>query len=487
MIGIERINAYIPYLRLPRKSAVEANSWFSGSLRGLAKGHRTFCSWDEDVNTLGAEAARLCLTGTDRKVGNLYLASTSAPFDDRSNVGVIATALQLGEGLSTLETAGSQKVGTSTLMTALRGVENSVRRALVVASDVRRTKTATPHEVMFGDGAAAVLVGSENVIAEYLGGVQTSVDFVDHYKGAGFDHDYYWEERWIREEGYVKLIADALGRFFAETGVRLEEVDQVVLPGFIRGASARILKAAGLDGAVAAHTYLDEIGECGTAHPLLCLAGVLETSVPGRTILVVGWGQGCDVLAFRTTEALADYRPGLSIKDLLAQSRIEDNYSKFLAFREPVPMDHGIRAENDRQTALSALYRNRDMILGFVGGKCGNCGTPQYPKTHICVNPNCRAKESQTPYSFADKLADVQSWTADNLTYTPDPPHYFGVINFHGGGRHTVDFADVSEGDLDEPRPVKVMFRIKEIDAARGFRKYFWKATPHRLPAVAVN
>ena len=28
--------------------------------------------------------------------------------------------------------------------------------------------------------------------------------------------------------------------------------------------------------------------------------------------------------------------------------------------------------------------------------------------------------------------------------------------------------------------PLRMVYRIKDLDAARGFRRYFWKATPVR-------
>ena len=31
---------------------------------------------------------------------------------------------------------------------------------------------------------------------------------------------------------------------------------------------------------------------------------------------------------------------------------------------------------------------------------------------------------------------------------------------------------------LDVGQPMRMMFRIKDIDTARGFRRYFWKAAP---------
>jgi 3-hydroxy-3-methylglutaryl CoA synthase len=34
----------------------EANAWFDASLKGLAKGERSICNWDEDTITMAVEA-----------------------------------------------------------------------------------------------------------------------------------------------------------------------------------------------------------------------------------------------------------------------------------------------------------------------------------------------------------------------------------------------------------------------------------------------
>ena len=35
--------------------------------------------------------------------------------------------------------------------------------------------------------------------------------------------------------------------------------------------------------------------------------------------------------------------------------------------------------------------------------------------------------------------------------------------------------------ELEVGTPVRFIFRIKDFDRVRGFRRYFWKATPERV------
>jgi uncharacterized OB-fold protein len=64
------------------------------------------------------------------------------------------------------------------------------------------------------------------------------------------------------------------------------------------------------------------------------------------------------------------------------------------------------------------------------------------------------------------------------LTYSPDPPAYYGMIEFDGGGRMMAEFTDADAEVIEVGREMRMMFRIKSVDERRGFVKYFWKAVP---------
>jgi uncharacterized OB-fold protein len=193
---------------------------------------------------------------------------------------------------------------------------------------------------------------------------------------------------------------------------------------------------------------------------------------------VAAFDSGCDALLLRVTDAIAARPAGRGVTGALAQRREEHGYQKYLAFNHLITLEHGMRAEVDRGTPLSLMYRNREMITGLVGGRCRKCGTVQYPRAHYCVNPKCKALDSQDAEAFSGRRATVMSYTADSLTYCPDPPAYYGMIEFDGGGRMMADFTDVDEGKVDVGTAMRMVFRIKDVDASRGFVRYFWKAAP---------
>jgi 3-hydroxy-3-methylglutaryl CoA synthase len=479
MVGITAFGGYVPRLRLQRAAIVEANGWFNSGLKAYGRGERAMCNWDEDALTMAVEAGRDCLAGErpdDLKA--VFLASTSLPFQDRQCASVLTTALSLGQDLLTLDVTASQRAGTSGLITALQAVKGLGGRGLYVAAEHRRSKAASILELTTGDGAAALSLGNEGAVAEFVDAQQAAVDFVDHYRGQNEKFDYGWEERWVRDEGYLKIVPPVIQGLLAKTGIAADKIDRFLMPATIRNLAQQIARGAGIRAEAVADNLQGSMGDAGAAHALVMLVAALEAAGPGETIMLVGWGQGADAILFRTTEAILRLKPRVGIKGHLARRKAESNYAKFLSFNDIVEMDRGLRSEVDKQTALSSLYRNKEMLIGFVGGKCRVCGTVQFPKTNVCVNPNCGEFHSQDDHPFADTPAKVQSWTADNLTYSLDPPQHFGMVVFAEGGRLMADLTDVDPGAVEVGMAMRMMFRVKEHDNQRGFTKYFWKAAP---------
>ena len=475
MPGITAYGAYLPRRRLQRSAIAAANTWFDASLRGLARGERTMCSWDEDTVTMAVEAARDM--GPAAQVQALFLASTTHPFAVRQNAGIVAEALNLGSELRTMDVAGSLRASTTALMSALDAAAAGAQ-AVVVAADRRKARAGSPMEMLSGDGAAALQVGAEGEIATLLGSATVAADFIDHFRASGDAYDYVWEDRWIRDEGWLKLVPQAVARALAKAGVEPAEVDRLIVPCHLRRVPESVGKACGIAADAVADPMMSTVGQCGTAQPLLMLAAELASATPGQTIVVTGFGQGCDALVFRVTDAIDAARPKRGVAGWLERRVEEANYSKFLTYCGVVEREYGKRAELDRSPALTAQYRNREGVTGFVGGHCERCGTVQYPKAIYCVNPNCGARDTQEPHPMADVPARVKTFTADHLVFSMDPPAYLGLVEFEGGGRTMVEFTEVDPESFDVGTPTSMRFRIKHVDERRGMRQYFWKAAP---------
>jgi hydroxymethylglutaryl-CoA synthase len=486
MVGILAAGAYIPRTRLQRQVVAAAHAWFAPGLKGLAKGERSACNWDEDAITMAVEAGRDCLVGDERtKIARVVLASTTHPFADRQNATVVKEALNLSDDVAALDVSGSQRAGTSALLDALYAAKGGAGQVLCVASEKRRAQPASELELTTGDAAAALLIGDGPVAAEFIAGHSVSVDFVDHFREPDREFDYNWETRWVRDEGYGKIAPKAVKAALEKVGLKASELDRFIMAAPMKGVNDAVAKACGVPPEKIADPLSAGLGDAGAAQPLVLLAHALETAKAGEMLAVVGFGQGCDVLIFRATgERVVN---GLGVSGWLARKKPESNYTKYLALTGLLSLDSGMRAEFDQKTVMTAFYRNRKAVLGLVGGRCTKTGTVQFPKTAISVSQNDRAQGTQEDYPFAERGAKIVTFTADSLTYTPEPPCWYGAVEFEEGGRMTVEFADVDAEQVVVGAPMRMMFRIKAIDDQRGFTKYFWKAAPDFRGAAAAR
>jgi len=480
MVGITSYGAYIPRLRLERMAIFQAMGWFAPALLMVAQGERSMCNWDEDAITMAVAAARDCLRGQDRQeLDALYLASTTQPFADRQNAGIVSAALNLKDNLITADYASSQKASTTALVTALDSVKSGERNHIMVtATDRRETKAAYFYEMWFGDGAAALMVGDTDVIAEYRGSYSVAHEFVDHYRGSDKKYDYVWEERWARDAGYSRIIPEVVNGLFEKLGITMDDIDKLVYPCIFKRDHRNIARQLGATSDKLVDNMHAVCGETGTAHPFVMFISALEKAAPGDRILMIGFGQGANALLFEVTDNITQLVERNGVAGSLANKKTMNNYLKWLTFRDLIQTEMGIRAEAPTQTATTVLWRKNKMILGLVGGKCKECGTPQFPKMDICVNPDCGAFHSQENYEFADVPARIKTFTADMLSVSVDPPAIYGMVQFESGGRLLADFTDCEFDDLKVGLPVQMAFKRKGVDRERGFVNYFWKAVP---------
>jgi len=473
--GILAVGAYVPRLRLDRQAVVAGHRWMAPGLKALAKGERAMANWDEDTVTMAVAAGRAALRQAgSQAVDTLALASTTLPFADRLNAAIVGSALGLDAALLAADKGGCLRAGSTALVAALRA---NVGCELVIAADRRIPTPASTAELNAGDGAAAMLVGEGEPIAVLRGAASITADFVDHFRETGRDGDYGWEERWVRDEGFSKIVPPAVEQALAAAGIAAGEVDHFVMPEMLRRVAGAVAKKVGVRPEAVADSLFEQCGDTGAAHPLLMLAQVLAQARPGQRILLVQFGSGCDALVLETTARVAAAAQGA---DWLAGGKTETNYLKYLSFTGQIALEWGMRAEMDTKTALSAAWRAVDMVAGFEGGRCSACGTVQFPAGRICVNPECGSVNTQAPHRLADEPARVRSFTCDWLSYKPCPPFMFGHVEFDSRARVLMEFVDCEPDELAVGVPLEMVFRIKEFDHARGFRRYFWKARPQR-------
>lgn len=476
--GITGFGVYLPRLRMDRVAIAASHKWMNPGLSSLAKGRRAFAGWDEDVITMAVEAGRAALGDGDRsRVSALQLASTTFPYADLSSAVIVGSALGLPVDVVTSNAAGSQRAASTALIQSLRARAGDT---LLIASERANAMPASVAEMQTGAGAAAIALGTEGVIARLLCATSQSAHFVDRFRSANRAVDYGWEERWIRDEGYAKLVTPTCTEAVSHAGLGIADIDFLVFPSPIRGVVSTIAKQIGFTGTII-DAYDGEIGYCGAAHGFLLLSDALERCQSGQRILMIGFGQGADAIVLEATDACGDYASGCGTAAAVADRLETDDYLRMLSFYAQIELDWGMRGEKQVKAIMTEQYRNAGQMDDFTGARCGSCGTPQFPVLRYCVNPACNAPASAfAPLHLADEPARIFTITTDWLSYHPAPPLAVGFVQFDCGARLMMEIVDALPDELVVGTRLKMVFRIKDRDKTRGINRYFWKATPQR-------
>jgi 3-hydroxy-3-methylglutaryl CoA synthase len=503
-VGIKGYGIFVPRLRIPRAAIAEAHSWALPGLKALGKGERPICSWDEDAITMAVQAARDCLaaatqTASTRSaaaatdagaasaavstkaapdISDVVLASTTAPFADLQNASIVARALRLKDSVTSQDATGSTRAGLRALAAALESdsalEQRGEQQKLVIAADCRRAKPGSTQELTYGAAAAAWLLGRGDLAAHYLGRHSLEVPFVDHFRESGAKYDYYWEERWIRDEGVTRLAVPAIKGLLEKLGISSERVSWFGLCGAPAGSDKLVAKALGFAAERVLPDLQGTVGDTGAAQSSLLLASALECGKSGDVVVVAAFGLGCEALAFEIGES--SFRPVAGLAAAVAKRAESSSYLKMLSFGGELQLDWGPRSETSIKAALTQQYRSSQQLLGFVGGRCTACGQVQFPVLPTCVG--CASSDGQTPYPLADEAAKVATVSADWLQYYPAPPLYVGLVQFDAGARLLMEIVDVPLVGIQVGAPLRFAFRLKAHDEIRHYSRYFWKAIP---------
>ncbi|MDP2087134.1 MAG: hypothetical protein Q8K20_18220 [Gemmobacter sp.] len=460
---------YLPLLRFDRGIARKDLRW--SGLGAGGTGLRAVAGWDEDALTMAVEAARgLGAVASSR----ITFATTSAPFIDRSQAGMVAEALGLPPSLSTIDSAGSRRAGTAALVRAL----DSRATELIAAGEKRLAQPGSAHHLAWGDGAAAVLVGQGPGLARLLGQATVNVDLLDVVTTTARGLPYAAEDRFVRDEAVEAVYVPAIRQALSAAGLTGAAVTCAILPEPVSGTYRALARPCGLACPNLAEEIAAKAGDLGAALPLFGLTLALERASTGDVILLAGFGNGADVLLLEVTA------PQISrtATDALMQGAPLTSYSRFLSLTGALALDWGPRAEVNQKVSASTLARHGRAMHGFIGGRDA-AGNVQFPQTPVPVRPDATGPEPMQPVRLADEPAHLLSVTADRLNFTPDPPFVFGLVQFDNGARVAMELCDTETAPA-VGAALRMRFRIKTIDRQRQFPTYFWKAAPVSRPPL---
>jgi 3-hydroxy-3-methylglutaryl CoA synthase/uncharacterized OB-fold protein len=454
MIGIANYSVYVPRRRLRRETIAAA--WGAPALPGC----KAAVNFDEDSLTMAQSAAWPLVQSGGAEA--LSFASTTAPYWQRSAASLIAAACDLPARTATADFGASLRSATTALRAALDAVAaGSVRTALVMAADCRDGAPESAEEMLFGDAAAAVSVGSEDLAAELVAMVSRSDDFPDEWRRDTDTHVRSFASKYSLARGYIENVV-AVGRaLFEQAGVQPDQIARAALTSSDGRAHLAAAKALGIPAARVEDVRAGDIGITGAAMPLFLLAQALDCAKAGDLILAIAYGDGADGFLFRALGGGTRLRADSPTME----------YPTYQVYRKL----RGYWRTSGGSVEISnvLLRREETQNVRLHGSLCPQCGLLQFPIAKVCVGCHHHGGLIEKPLARHGRLF---TFTKDFLYNARVEPTVMAVVDLDGGGRFLCQMTDVDPAAVEIGMEIELVLRRMREGA--GDHYYYWKCRP---------
>jgi len=433
---------------------------------------KAVANYDQDALTMAFEVAWNVVEQDEAAPHHdgLYFASTTAPYWQRASSSFIAAACDLPDEIETVDFGGSLRCGTAALRAALNAVvAGANRKVLVAVSDVRDAAPETIEEQQFGDGAAAVSVGSDGVIAELIAHASRSDDFVDEWRR---DKDPYVStlgSRYSFERGYVANTV-AIGKHILDLAcLEPSDIAQVALSSPDGKSHFVAAKKLGFDSKQLIEVPLADGGLSGAPLPIALLCRALDKAMPGEFVLTIGYGDGADAVLFRMTDEKR--------KEIQTSTSSALNIPSYSIYRKQ--RDFNRTVEDGGVISNVTLEQEERQNVRLHATRCPNCKTVQFPITVVCVQCHNRSGLEEIKMR---RRGIVFTFTKDYLYHAPVSPVGVGVIELEDGARFYCQLTDI------DPEAIKigekVQLTLRRLQDGGKMHHYYWKCRPVALTTV---
>jgi 3-hydroxy-3-methylglutaryl CoA synthase len=468
VVGITSIGTYTPVYRLARSDI--AGTWKTMDYGG----ERSVARHDEDSLTMAVDAVLKCLHLSPGVSDGVFFASTTPPYREKQTAALLSAAVDLAAETSTNDFTDSVRSGTIAMAQAMDAVNSgSAKQVVVTASDCRMSVGKSDNEQLIGDGAAAITIGSRQVIAAIEGRYSIYSEFTGAWRHESSAFTKTWENRFATGEGYIKTMQEAITRALQKQQLGVQSFAKAIFNGPDQRSHVVLAKKLGFDlKSQVQDSLMLSIGNTGTPAVFLMLAEVFETARPGELMLLANYGDGVDVFVLRVTDAIRTFQKKANEFKRI-QKKIQIDYQTYLTWRNLIVYEEPRHPENER-TSIPCSWREQKSILPFYGSRCSACGAVQYPPQRVCTQ--CQSKDTFKEYKLSDKTGHIFTYAIDQLNWGKERPLCVGVVDFEGGGRFMSEICDCNPDEVSIGMPVEMCFR--KLNPNDEFEKYFWKVRP---------
>jgi hydroxymethylglutaryl-CoA synthase len=312
-------------------------TWGYFSPRGIEE--KSVPDFDEDPITMSVEAASNALKNSGLEASEMdavYFASTSPPYAEKQNASTIATALGCRSDTATLDVTCSTRAGVSALLGCLDFVGSERGKVgLVVAGDSPLGDPGAALEHQFGAGAAGMILGRRRAGASIDGSLSIMGESIgERFRRNGDSFVTRVDVGPYHEVMLDEVITSSVRGILGKLARSAKDYDWLVLQGVDDARALELSKRLGFDDTkMTRGTISARVGDTGAASPLLALARILESALPGQRVILCSYGpgSGADAVSFAIEKEMKP-TAGLAYDDYLARKEYID-YTTYMKLR----------------------------------------------------------------------------------------------------------------------------------------------------------
>ena len=344
MVGIVGYGTQIPRYRI--KVEEIAKVWGADApsyKRGLNLNEKSVPAPDEDCATLSVNAAWNAVkrAGIDPQlIGAVYIGSESHPYAVKPTGTIVAEALGSTPDIHSADLEFACKAGTEGLYITLQQVKaGAISYGLAIGADTSQGAPGDALEYSAAAGAAAFIVGTENLIAECLETHSYMTDTPDFWRRE-FAHYPEHGGRFTGVPAYFKHIKGAARAIMEKAKLKPEDFNYVIFHQPNGKFPVTVAKQLGFKEPQWIHGLLSPtLGNTYSGSSPMGFAATLDVAKPDELILLVSYGSGAgsDGFIFKTTDRLQKVRDlAPKVKKQLDEHKFYLEYGNYAKFRRKI-------------------------------------------------------------------------------------------------------------------------------------------------------
>ncbi|MBU8932756.1 MAG: hydroxymethylglutaryl-CoA synthase [candidate division Zixibacteria bacterium] len=345
MAGIVGYGAHIPRHRITVEEI--AKVWGADApsyKRGLMLREKSVPPPDLDTITLSVEASRRALVRAQnvdpKDIGAIYIGSESHPYAVKPSGTTVAEALGAGPDIHCADFEFACKAGSEAMYVAMSHIDaGQMKYALAIGGDTSQGAPSDALEFSAAAGAAAFIMGDDNLVADCLHTHSYTTDMPDFWRR---EHEFYPQHagRFTGEEAYFAHTKGATNAILKKSGMKPQDFKYAIFHQPNGKFPQRVAFELGFTQEQIDPGWLaPRLGNTYSGASPIGLTSTLDVAAPGDLILMCSYGSGAgsDSFVWKVTDRIKEVQD-LTVKTakLLDENKMYVEYGTYAKFRRKI-------------------------------------------------------------------------------------------------------------------------------------------------------